>query len=366
MLAERMSRIDSSGIRKVFDLAQHMKDPVNFSIGQPDFDVPEVVKEAAIQALESGFNRYTLTAGIPELREACLAHYRSKGFSADGCIITSGVSGGILLALLATMNPGDEILVPDPYFVMYKHLVNFMGGVPIFVDTYPGFELLEERLEAAVTPKTKAIFVNSPANPTGKVASEDQLRMVARFAERHSLLVISDEIYEVFNYIGENPSIATFYPNTIVLNGFSKIAAMTGWRVGYALASAPIIKAMTDIQQYTFVCAPSFAQKAALAALDMDTSSYREEYRRKRDQICEGLGKHYEIVKPEGAFYVFPRVPEGKGTDEEFVKRLIENNVLCIPGSVFSQRNTHLRLSYAATDETIERGIEIMCRLADE
>lgn len=366
MLAQRMSQIDSSGIRKVFDLAQNMKNPVNLSIGQPDFDVPDVVKEAAIQALESGFNRYTLTAGIPELREACLAHYRAKGFTADGCIITSGVSGGILLALLATLNPGDEIIVPDPYFVMYKHLVNFLGGVPVFVDTYPNFELDEERLEAAVTKKTKAIFVNSPTNPTGKVASEAELRMVARFAEKHNLLVISDEIYEVFNYRGDNPTIAAFYPNTIVLNGFSKIAAMTGWRVGYALAPASIIKAMTDIQQYTFVCAPSFAQKAALAALDMDTDSFREEYRRKRDRICEGLMGCYEIIKPEGAFYVFPKVPTGKGTDEEFVKRLIENNVLCIPGSVFSQRNTHFRLSYAATDETIERGVEIMCRVAKD
>ena len=364
MLSKRMTKIDSSGIRKVFDLAQNMRDPINLSIGQPDFDVLPKVKQEALKAIQEGFNRYTVSAGIPELRQAVMERYQNKGYSAEASMVTSGVSGGILLALLATVDPGDEIIVPDPYFVMYKHLVRFIGAEPKFVNTYPDFRLRENLLEESVTERTKAIFVNSPANPTSAVLSDEDIQMVAKFAQRHNLLVISDEIYDTFNYLGESSCIGEYYSNTLVLNGFSKSAAMTGWRVGYALGPDELIQAMTQIQQYTFVCAPSFAQKAALAALGEDTEPVRERYRRKRDLIYNGLKDCFEVEKPEGAFYIFPRVPQGKGTDEEFVKSAIANNLLCIPGSVFSQQNTHFRLSFAATDETIQQGVEVLCRIA--
>ncbi len=362
-LAQRTSRIDSSGIRKVFNLAQKITDPINLSIGQPDFDVPERVKRAAIEALEEGFNRYTVTAGLPELRQKVLEKYRAKGFEGEDAIVTAGVSGGLVLSFLVLFDPGDEILMTDPYFVMYKHLANFIGARPVYVDTYPDFRLCKEAFEAAITPETKAIIVNSPNNPTGTVYSEEELRGVAEVAARHTLLVLTDDIYDHFFYEGdEAPTIASFYPNTLVLAGLSKSAAMTGWRLGFALGPADIIRAMTELQQYSFVCAPSFAQKAALVALEHDMVEAREAYRHKRDLIYEGLRDLYTVQKPQGAFYIFPQAPDGDG--DAFVARAIENKVLSVPGSVFSEKKTHFRLSFAAPDETIERGVEVLRRLA--
>lgn len=364
-LAQRTKQIDSSGIRKVFNLAQKIADPINLSIGQPDFDVPEPVKQAAIEALQSGFNRYTVTAGLPELREKVLAKYRAKGFDGEDAIVTAGVSGGLVLSFLVLLDPGDEVLMADPYFVMYKHLANFIGARPIYVDTYPDFRLRPKAFEAALTPRTKALIINSPHNPTGTVYSEKELRGLAEVAARHDLLVLSDDIYEHFFYQGEEaPTIASFYPNTLVLSGLSKSAAMTGWRLGFALGPAEIIRAMTELQQYSFVCAPSFAQQAALVALEHDMAEAREAYRRKRDLIYEGLKDLYTVQRPEGAFYIFPQAPGGDG--DAFVARAIENNVLCVPGSVFSEKKSHFRISFAASDETLRRGVEVLRRLADE
>ena len=358
-----MSKIDSSGIRKVFDLAQNMTDPVNLSIGQPDFDVPEPVRQAAVGAIENGLNKYTPTQGIEDLRQALRHTLReSRGVDLDSVLITSGVSGGLMLAMLVIVDPGDEVLIPDPYFVMYKHLVNLASGVPVFVDTYPDFKLTRERIEPHLTDRTKLLLLNAPGNPTGTVPSVEQLKAIADMARERDLLVISDEIYRHFSYDGPCPSIATYYDNTLVLDGFSKSHAMTGWRLGYAAGPAEIVAEMTKLQQFSFVCAPSFAQIAGLRALDVDTTGYVEDYRRKRDMLCDGLKGKYELVKPEGAFYLFPKAPWG--TDHEFVAKAIENNLLIIPGSVFSEKSTHFRIVYAAPDETIERGIEILNKLA--
>lgn len=364
-LAERTRRIDSSGIRKVFNLAAQMSDPVNLSIGQPDFDVPEPVKEAAIQAIRDGHNRYTLTAGIPPLKEKLLRRYRDeRGIPAEDIIITSGVSGGILLAFMVLLNEGDEVIVPDPYFVMYKHLANFIGAKPVYVSTYPDFRLKRQALEAAITSRTRLILVNSPANPSGAVATAEDLAMVAEVAKRHGLAVVSDEIYEPFVYEGEYVSMGSFLPDAIILSGLSKAAAMTGWRLGWALGPREVIAAMSNVQMYSFVCAPSFAQVAALPALDLDFTRYREQYRRRRDLLLEGLSDLYEIVAPGGSFYMFPAAPGGDG--DAFVKRAIDSSLLVVPGSVFSERKTHFRISFAASDETCRRGIEILRRLAQE
>lgn len=363
LIADRMKLIESSGIRKVFDLAAKLKDPVNLSIGQPHFDVPEPVKERALQAIRDGENRYTQTQGIPELREAVLAVEKERcGIRHDSVVITSGVSGGLLLAFMALLNPGDEILIPDPYFVMYKHLARLTGARPVYVNTYPDHRLSVERLERTGCKHPKVLLVNSPCNPTGVVLNEAELKKIAAWADQHGVLIISDEIYREFSYAGPCPSIARFSSNVLLLNGMSKCAAMTGWRVGYAIGPAPIITEMIKLQQYTFVCAPSFAQRASLEALKLDLSDVVDEYRRKRDIIYEGLKDKFEVQRPDGAFYAFVKAPGGSAT--AFVERAIQNNVLTIPGNVFSERDTHFRVAYPAPDDVLRRGVDILNRLA--
>jgi len=354
--------IESSGIRKVFDLAQHLKHPIDLSIGQASFDVPEEIKQIAIESIRAGFNRYTVTQGIHELRHRIHEKIkREKGF--DGHVmVTSGVFGGLFLALAALVDPEDEVLIGDPYFMAYKHLTNFFGGKVVAVDTYPDFKCTAARLESYITPKTKLIILCSPSNPTGAVLNDPELREIADLARRHNLLVISDESYESFTYDEPHKSICTHYENTLLLSGLSKSCGMAGWRIGYAMGPTEIVHEMIKLQQYTFVCAPSFTQKAAIRALDLDNSWFIEDYRRKRDFVLENLRDLYEVRKPGGAFYIFPRVPWG--TDEEFVAKALENNLLVIPGSVFSEKHTHFRISYSASDETLERGVGVLRAIA--
>ncbi|RJP35553.1 MAG: aminotransferase class I/II-fold pyridoxal phosphate-dependent enzyme [Candidatus Omnitrophota bacterium] len=363
-LAKRTTKIDSSGIRKVFALAAKMENPINLSIGQPHFDVPEDIKETAIAAIRAGKNSYTQTAGLDEFREKIKRQYVHRGLDLGDVLITSGVSGGILLAFLAVLDEGDEIIIPDPFFVMYKHLANFIGARPVYLDTYPDFQPNPEKLEKLITPRTKAILINSPCNPTGVIFTKEMLQAATKIAEKHGLLIISDEIYEPFLYDQDTlQSPAEFYPYTLILSGFSKSVAMTGWRLGYAYGPKDIVAAMINIQMYSFVCAPSFAQHAGMTALDIDLSPTRADYRRKRDLIYNGLKDRFHVVRPGGAFYIFPEAPNGDG--DEFVRQAIENNLLVVPGSVFSERKTHFRISFAAEDHTIERGIEVLNRMAD-
>jgi aspartate/methionine/tyrosine aminotransferase len=364
-LARRMSSIDASGIRKVFDLAAKLKDPIDLSIGQPDFDVPEPCKERAIQAIRSGRNRYTVTQGSADLREAIAADLRREFGRFDSpVLVTSGVSGGLLLALLATVNAGDEVLIPDPYFVMYKHLVNLLGAKPVFVDTCPDFRVRADRLEAAVTPRTKLLILNSPGNPTGAVLSQEDLAAALDVARRHNLLVISDECYNAFCYDGPFASAWPLYDRCILMRGFSKAYAMTGWRLGYATGPAPIIQAMTTLQQYTFVCGPAPLQAGAVAAYETDPAERIADFRERRDLIYAGLCDRFRITRPGGAFYLFPEAPGGSGS--RFVGRAIEAGVLVIPGNVFSEHDTHFRIAYAASRETIRRGIDALNKLARE
>jgi aspartate aminotransferase len=364
--AARMAKLDASGIRKVFDLAAKMEDPINLSIGQPDFEVPDDIKEAAIQAIRDGHNRYTMTQGIPELHNALRTRMNNdKGFDPDGLLVTSGVSGGLILAFLTLLNPGDEVLVPDPYFVMYKHLVNLADGKPVFVDTYPDFKVTAERLRAQVTDKTKMILLNTPANPTGALIDDDELPKIAELAREKDLIVLSDEIYDCFSYEGAMKSIGAIYPKTLVMGGFSKSHAMTGWRLGYVAGPADIIQEMTKLQQFSFVCAPSMVQYAGVTALGVDTAVFAEAYRKKRDLVYgELVDAGYEVQKPGGAFYIFPKAPWGTGM--EFVSKAIENELLIIPGSVFSERDTHFRISYAASEDTLEKGLSVLRKIIKE
>lgn len=358
-LAARMNSIDASGIRKIFALAAKMKDPINLSIGQPDYDVDQLCKDEACRQIQAGFNAYTQTWGIDELRDAAAEYYDRKfGAPLKNVMITSGVSGGLFLALMATVNPGDEVICADPYFVMYKHLVNLLGGKAVTVSTFPDFKLTAERLESAITPRTKAVIINTPANPTGVTLNGAELDSLAAVAKKHNLLVISDEIYESLQYDEAPASMVGRYENVLCLNGFSKNMAMTGWRLGYAAGPENVIQAMNTLQQYTFVCAPSFAQKAAVLALKADMTAKVDAYRRKRDLVYNGLKDVFSCVKPGGAFYIYPQTPDGDG--DGFVKKAIENNVLIIPGSVFSDNPSCFRISFAAPDETIRRGCEVL------
>jgi aminotransferase len=374
----RVKAIDASGIRRVFDLAATLKNPINLSIGQPDFDVPDRVKQAAIDAIRSGFNRYTQTQGIADLRKQVKAelaiefpHWKHVEDGGDyDLLMTSGVSGALVLALLTCVGPGDD-------FVMYRHLVTLAGGTPIYIDTYPDFQLTAARVEPHITAKTRLLLFNSPSNPTGVVAPPQVCHDLAELCDRRGILMVSDEIYDEFCFEKAPtpgarddkprcPSPASTSRHLLLMRGYSKTYAMTGWRLGYVAGPASIIEQFTKLQQYSFVCAPSMTQVGGLAAAEVDMSGHVEAYRRKRDRVVEALSGHYELTTPGGAFYAFPKVPQRLGlTATQFTEKAVKDHeLLIIPGSVFSSRDTHFRLSYACADDMLERGLEALVALA--
>lgn len=362
-LAKRSSAFEASGIRKVFDLGAKLKNPINLSIGQPDFDMPDAAKEAAIAAIQSGKSGYTATQGLPELRAKLTERFLPK-INQDNrsLFVSSGTSGSLCLAMLVIAEPGDEVIFFDPYFVMYDALIKMVGATPVLVDTYPDFCFDIQKLADAITPKTKAIIFNSPSNPHGKVATREEVKAVAELAQQKGVLLISDEIYSQFCYT-EFVSPLEYNPDALVLDGCSKSYGMPGWRVGFAHGPTFLVEQMLKFQQYTFVCSPHVAQLAAIAAIDVDMGPQIAAYQRKRDLLYNGLKDDYEIVKPEGAFYMFPKAPWGSAS--EFVEKAItEYSMLIIPGGVFSSRDTHFRISYAAKEETINRGLDAFRQLA--
>ncbi len=364
-IADRVRTIGSSGIRRIFDLGAKLKDPIDLSIGQPDFKVPDNIKGAMIRAIETDRTGYTHTRGIPELRERIKAQLKEE-FDWDAeAFVTCGVSGGLFLALLACLNEGDEVLIADPYFVSYRHLVRLAGGTPVAVSLYDDFQLHPERFEAAITERTKLVIVCSPGNPTGVVYKRDDMKAVAELARKHDLLLISDEIYTLLTYDGPGPSPVEFAPQrTLLLRGYGKSHALTGLRLGYAAGPADVITEMIKLQQFTYVCAPHPSQYGALAAMDTDMSRQVADYRAKRDLVCRELEGVVEFIRPAGGFYVFPKVPQRYKSATEFVAAAIERNLLIIPGEAFSGRDTHFRISYAAPDDKIRRGCAVICELA--
>ncbi len=358
-LADRVSATEASGIRRIFDLAANLKNPINLSIGQPDFDVPEALKDKAIEAIKCGKNCYTPTQGGPELRKRLLAG-PLKGYGDKELLIAGAVSGGLLLSYMALLNAGDEILIPDPYFVMYKQLAFMFDAKPVFFDCYPDFRLRPDEIEKRITPRTKAILIGSPANPTGAVFGRADLEALAAIVKKHDLIAIADEIYEYYCY--DEPFVRLrdlCRENTLTLGGFSKSHAMTGWRIGWAAGPEHLVQAMTKFQQFSFVCAPAPFQIAAASAVDHDMSGPMAGYKKKRDLIYNGLiDAGFEVVKPKGAFYIFPKAPWGTGS--EFVEECIKNNLLVIPGGCFSERDTHFRIAYTASEDKILQGLEVL------
>ncbi|WP_210412764.1 pyridoxal phosphate-dependent aminotransferase [Leptospira ognonensis] len=359
--AMRMNGIDSSPIRKAFELARSIEDPINLSIGQPHFPCPANIVEAICKAAKDGKTAYTLTGGIPELKEAMTEKYKSQnqiGYAhPDRMLVTSGISSALFLLFNALVNPDDECLIVSPYFLMYPAMLKFYGAKLLTVDE--SFQAKD--LESFKNKKIKLIIFSNPSNPTGKVLSKDQLRALANLAESTGAYLISDEIYELFDYDQAFYSIGAEYEKTITLTGFSKTYNMTGLRLATILASSEVIKALTTLQQYTVVCAPSITQWAGIEALKTDMTSYIQDYREKRDFVYESLKNHYEIAKSGGAFYFFFRV---NGTDEDFVKRAVEKKLILVPGYIFTESHNYIRLSFATEWDTLRRGMLALKELA--
>jgi len=362
-VAQRSLQFDSSGIRRMFQLARQIKDPVNLSIGQPDFPVPDPVKQAMIEAIEANHTGYTLTEGIPPLRDKLQAAIDQQfGHANRKVMVCSGTSGGLTLALLGLVNPGEEVIYLDPYFVMYPGAVALAGGTPVRISTYPDFRLPVEKIAAAITPRTKMILLNSPGNPTGVCYTREELRQVAELAAAHNICLVSDEIYSRFSFDQPHSSPAEFNPATIVIDGFSKPYAMTGLRSAYLHGPAEVVDALAQLQQLTFVNAPTPIQWASIKAMDVDISPYVAEYKRRRDYLLEELERDYEISFPGGAFYLFPKLPWGDG--ESFFQAALAESMLIIPGTIFSEEDSHFRISYATDERTLQRAVEILRRLA--
>ena len=364
MISRRASAFDSSGIRKAFDLAAKLDDPINLAIGQPDFAMPAAACEAAKAAIDAGKSGYTQTQGIPQLRERLEGAVRGElGDPERKLCVTSGSSGALVLVLMALIDPGDEVILYEPAFVMYRPLVEFLGGTCVIVDTSPSFSIDVEQVAAAITPRTKAILLNTPSNPTGFVAPLDTVRDLARLAERAEVTLISDELYRSYSYDEPFHSPAAHSDRVVVIDGFSKSHAMTGWRVGWVHGPAEIIDACTMLQQYTFVCAPQAGQWGAIAALDAPMDIPLAECKRKRDKLMAGIAGHYRFVKPGGAFYLYPEAPGGSG--KRFAEAAAEQEkLIVVPGSVFGAADTHFRIAYTVSDRTLDRGIAALIRLA--
>jgi aminotransferase len=376
-LAKRVIQLKPSGIRKFFDIVATMDDVISLGIGEPDFDTPEPIVEAGIRSLEAGETHYTSNFGMLELRQGISRHLQQLyGVSYDPqseVLVTVGVSEALYLAMTAILNPGEEVLISTPCFVSYQAEVILAGGTPVEIPTHAedGFQVRAEALEAAITPKTKAILIGFPNNPTGAVASHEALMGVARLAEKYDLVIVSDEIYDQLVYETRHYCFSTLpgmHQRTILLGGFSKNFAMTGWRIGYAAAPADILKGLVRIHQYTIMSAPTTAQRAAIEALQGDqeyVEAMRSEYNRRRKLIVSGLKElGLSTFEPHGAFYAFPNIGASGMDDETFAQKLLdEERVAVVPGSAFGEAGAgFVRCSYATAYEQIEEALKRMER----
>jgi aminotransferase len=365
--------IPPSGIRKFFDLASQTTGVISLGIGEPDFVTPWHIREASVYYLEKGHTSYTSNWGMPELREE-IARYFSRRFKLsyrpeDQILVTVGVSEAVDLALRTVICPGDEVLIPQPCFVSYQPCVTLAGGVPVGVLTRveDEFRLTAEALRAAITPRSKVLILAFPSNPTGAVMQLEHLESIAQVIREHNLLVISDEIYAELTYDGQHVSIASLEDmsqRTLVMNGFSKAFAMTGWRLGYVAGPAPIIDAMYKIHQYAIMCAPTQAQRAGIEALrngEPEVQRMVHSYDQRRRLMLRGFQElGMDCFEPKGAFYMFPSIQKTGLTSEEFAEKLLtEEKVAVVPGNAFGQGGEgFIRCCYAASPQDIEKAIE--------
>ena len=380
-LAEKVTAIPPSGIRKFFDLVSEMKDAISLGVGEPDFDTPWHIREEGIYSLERGRTFYTSNAGLKELKEE-IARYMQRKLSLTydsntEIIVTVGGSEAIDMALRAMLNPGEEVLIPQPSYVSYEPCTILAGGTPVILELKEehDFRLTARQVEEAVTDRTKILVLPFPNNPTGAILEREDLEAIAKVVIEKDIFVISDEIYSELSYKGEHVSIACIpgmQERTIVINGFSKAYAMTGWRLGYACGPAGIIKQMLKIHQYAIMCAPTTSQYAAVEALrngDEDVARMREAYDQRRRYLMHVFKEiGLSCFEPFGAFYVFPSIREFGMTSEDFASRfLAEEKVAVVPGTAFGACGEgFLRISYAYSLEDLKRAIERLARFVEK
>ncbi len=383
-LTDRAKALKPSGIRKYFDIVETLPDAISLGVGEPDFVTPWDIRSAGIRSLQKGYTSYTGNKGLKELRELIsryLAERFSVSYSPEEIIVTVGASEGIDLAIRTTCEAGDEVLVPDPAYVSYAPIIALCGGVavPVRCTADNGFILTPEAIEEALTPRTKSIILAYPNNPTGGIMTGEQLAKIVPVLEKHDLLVISDEIYAELTYGSSHCSVASFAgmkERTVLLSGFSKAFAMTGWRIGYACAPQPLLGAMLKVHQYTMLCAPRIAQHAAVAALTdgfadgfSSVAQMRSEYDRRRRFLVEAFNRMgLSCFEPRGAFYVFPSVQATSLTGESFAERLLqEEQVAVVPGSAFGACGEyHVRCSYATGMDELKEAAARIARFVEK
>ena len=387
-IAERISTISVSSTMKVAADADRLRregaDVVDFGAGEPDFPTPSNIKQAAIAAIDANFTKYTNTSGTPELRAAICERHRldfGTNYAASECLVTVGGKHAIFNLVQALVNPGDEVIIPVPYWVTYKDVVNYAGGVCVFIETDEGsgFEVTAKRLEPHITPKTKLVIINSPSNPSGAVISQSEFQKILELTAKHGIYLMTDECYCHFVYEGKPFSIAAVpgaKDSVVVAGSLSKTYAMTGWRVGFALAPAPIITAMTKLQSHSTSNPTSIAQRAALEAMQGPQNSVGEmlaEYRKRRDFVVDRLREipGVTIETPKGAFYAYPNISVAYGSGRvqgslQFASMLLEKaHVAVVPGEAFGT-NDHIRISYATSMAELARGLDRIHKFVDE
>ena len=379
-ICNKIKKIKPSGIRRLFDIANEIPDVISLGVGEPDFDTPWHVREEGIYALQKGRTFYTSNAGLPELREEICKNIKKKyGLDYDSkneVVVTIGGSEAIDIALRALINPGDEVICPEPCFVSYQPCILLSDGVPVPIElsAETEFRLTPDKLERVITSKTKALLMSFPSNPTGAIMESSDLEKIAEIVIRHDLIVITDEIYSELSYKNNHISIANMpgmKERTILINGFSKAYAMTGWRLGYALAPAHIMEYMLKIHQFTIMSAPTISQYAAVAALrdgESDIEMMRESYNQRRRYLMEAFKKmRLPCFEPFGAFYVFPDISEFGMTSEEFCTALLTaENVAAVPGSAFGEcGDGHVRISYAYSIDTLKEAMKRIGRFIE-
>jgi aminotransferase len=384
-LNDTVQSLQPSGIRKFFDIVAEQKNAISLGVGEPDFDTPWLGRSAAIKSIQKGLTQYTSNCGMPDLRDAVAkyyaARYRLKYNPKTEIIVTVGASEAIDLALRSVIKRGEKVVVPDPSYVSYCPCILLSGGVPVPINCTAenGFAITPENLEQAITPGTKAIILPYPNNPTGGIMTESQLRAISDIIVRHDLIVISDEIYSELTYSDAGhfsiAEIEGLRERCIVINGFSKSFAMTGWRLGYVLAPPEITHAMYKIHQYTIMCAPTCAQYAALAIMNEELSNgfstvleMRNEYDMRRRYILSTLRRFgFNVFEPMGAFYIFPSVTKFGMDGETFANRLLEaEHVAVVPGSAFGESGkNHIRISYAYSMADLSKALERIKRFID-
>lgn len=373
LIASSVSSVEPSGIRKFFDIANELKDVISMSVGEPDFVTPWNIRQSAINSIQMGETHYTSNSGTPRIR-SLIKQYLSERFNVhyepDQMLVTVGASEALDLAFRALIDPGDEVLIPAPSYVSYEPSVLFAHGVPVPIVTREedDFVIRKENIEKAITEKTKIIVVPYPNNPTGAILSEEDIIDIQEIALKYDLIVIADEIYAELTYGRRHRSVAEgFEDRTILINGFSKAFAMTGWRLGYAAGPKPFINAMLKIHQYTMLCAPIMSQRAGEEALsnemNKDYSQIAEmlrSYNKRRVFLVDSFRRlGYSCYEPRGAFYVFPNITASGLTSEEFCKRLLlEHHVACVPGTAFGKNGEgFIRCSYATSYENIQEAV---------